>query len=225
MKHIKLESPELREEELPYKEFEYPIISRKFLPKPKNNSKKLFLDVLNNRTTRRQFTSLPFEKLNSVLWHSSRTIIKNSSKVGKRWEHRPVPSSGGKHPIDIFIFHEEQEQYALKLYQPTPHALAQLNVDQETILKLVEKVNYILPKQNATIIWFGAQFNRISAKYKFGESLVWRDAGALLTTISFVAESLELNYCPIGITGEPFVSNILNTKKVAGVGGIYLGEK
>lgn len=225
MKHINLKSPVVRPKEILYKEFEYPVISRRFLPEPNNNSKKLFTDLINNRTTRRQFASLSFEKLNSILWHSVRTITKNSSEDGIRWEHRPVPSSGGRHPIDIFIIDEKEEKPTLCLYQNTPHALAKLNVNQKTLIELLININNIVPKQNATIIWFGAQFDRISSKYKYGESLVWRDAGALLATLSFVAESLDLNYCPVGITGEPYFSKMLRTKKVIGVGGIYIGEK
>jgi hypothetical protein len=47
------------------------------------------------------------------------------------------------------------------------------------------------------------------SKYQNGESLIWLDAGALLSTIYLVAEASGLACCAVGITGAPWVTQAL----------------
>jgi len=76
------------------------------------------------------------------------------------------------------------------------------------------------------MLWFAAQFDRTLSRYNNGESLVWRDSGALAATIALVAECLHLSSCAIGITGEPFISQILDSKgALVGVGGLLIGQR
>jgi SagB-type dehydrogenase family enzyme len=225
MKRIEIASPVLRDQELSYQEFLYPILSKQFLPEPLINHSAPFLEVVNTRRSRRDFKRLTFEQLNALLWHSSRTINVASPKLQTRWEHRPAPSAGGRHPIDVFIVQQENGKNELSLYQSIPHALAALETDQENVNGLVLETEKILPRQEATVLWFGAQFERTLARYINGDSLVWKDAGALTATFSFVAEALNLNFCPIGITGEPYLSQCLHTTQVTGVGGAYVGSR
>jgi hypothetical protein len=92
--------------------------------------------------------------------------------------------------------------------------------------KLFVAVDEVVAPEQARMLWFGAQFERTLSKYENGESLVWRDAGALLATLSLVAECLSLNCCAIGITGEPFVSGMFGKdSNVVGVGGLLVGRR
>jgi SagB-type dehydrogenase family enzyme len=142
------------------------------------------------------------------------------------WEHRPHASAGGRHPIDIFIINTEDSKNSIYLYQPIFHSLAALDCQKEKVSELIEAINNVLPIQKGTIIWFGAQFAKTLSKYRNGESLVWKDVGVLTATITLVAEALNLNCCPLGITGEPFVSQIFaSEKEVVGVGGILIGGR
>lgn len=223
MIHINLKSPILREKELSYTEFNYPIISKTFLPEPNIQSSHSFCEVLNKRRSQRNFRLLNREYLNSLLWFSARTIETTSTNI--RWEHRPAPSAGGRHPIDIFVLDINKETTAVYLYQNAFHSLAELQLDKSKVSQLIVKAEEIIPRSQATIIWLGAQFERTTSRYEYGESLVWKDAGALTSTIALVAESLELNCCPLGITGEPYFSKAFNTNQIVGVGGIYVGNR
>jgi SagB-type dehydrogenase family enzyme len=225
MKRIEIGSPVLRSRELPYQEFTYPILSRQFLPEPIVKNSTPFLEVVGSRRSRRAYKPLASEQLNALLWHSSRTISVAPPELQVRWEHRPSPSGGGRHPIDVFILQRESGEYKLSLYQSIPHALATLEAAQENIAGLVLAAERVLPRQEATVLWFGAQFERTLSRYENGDSLVWKDAGALTATFSFVAEALGLNFCPIGVTGEPYLSQSLQTVKVIGVGGAYVGNR
>lgn len=223
MIHINLKSPVLREKELTFTEFAYPIISTNFLPEPNLNNSIPFCEVLNRRRSQRNFKLLSLECLNSLLWLSARTI--ETSSTNTRWEHRPSPSAGGRHPIDIFVLDINKGKTTFFLYQNANHSLAELQLNNDFVLQLIDKSEEVLPRNQATIIWLGAQFDRTMSRYEYGESLVWKDSGVLTSIIALVAESLELNCCPLGITGEPYFSKAFKTSQLVGVGGIYVGSR
>ena len=92
--------------------------------------------------------------------------------------------------------------------------------------RFLTSIDQVVSVGQGTIIWFGAQFDRTLSRYKDGESLVWRDTGALIATISLVAECLNLNCCALVIIGEPHFSQLLNSKGIViGVGGLLVGSK
>lgn len=226
MKWIKLRSPTLRETELKFQEFCYPVLSKKYLSKPSIEMNPLFFEVTERRRSFRQFKRLTHDRLNALLWFASRTISAAPVKSGIRWQHRPSPSAGGRHPIDIFIIDKNKGKSQVFLYQPVSHSLAQLKVDLERLNLFLGFLEEVLPIQEATIVWFGAQFERTLSKYKNGESLVWRDVGLLSATFALVAEALEINCCSIGPTGELLFPVIFNGEGVvSGVGGLYVGER
>lgn len=222
MKKVDLNSPILRTSELNYQEFDYKILNHHYLSEPAFRDFPTFENVIDNRETKRTFKTLSEEKLNSILWYSSRTI-RFSESSQPRWEHRPSPSAGGKHPIDLFIFNPLKNREIL-LYRNLTHALASIQTNEVERLGLLKEVKKILDIQSGTLIWFGAQFDRTLSRYKNGESLVWRDTGVLTAFIILTAAAINVNACPVGITGEPYFSKCLGTKQVIGVGGICLGE-
>jgi SagB-type dehydrogenase family enzyme len=226
MNKIDLASPSLREAEIFYTEFSYQIAEKAHLPLPEALPNIPFADILASRRSRRTFRAVSLQQLNSLLWHSARVINVNSPKA-IRWQHRPSPSGGGRHPIDLLIFTEERNSENVFLYDPVPHALARLkNVEDSLLDQFLYSINRIITLEQATVVWFAAQFERTLSRYQDGESIVWRDAGALLATISLTAECLGLPCCAIGITGEPLLSGLLNSNgKVVGVGGLLLGER
>lgn len=83
----------------------------------------------------------------------------------------------------------------------------------------------MVPAPEATKTLLVAEPGKTQAKYFNHESLVWRDAGALLATMGFVAEALNLNYCPIGITGEPWASMLSSEGNLVGVGAALIGGR
>lgn len=227
MRRTDLKTPILRRREIAYSEFRYPIVERTFLPQPIELPKTSFSEILSLRRSRREFDSLPPQKLNALLWYSARALEVNPPAHSTRWQHRPAASAGGRHPIDILILTRNDGKTAVHLYQPEPHALATLSIAREPWLEnLFSSISEIINAKNSTILWLAAQFDRTLSRYKHGESLVWRDAGVLIATISLVAECLRLNCCAIGITGEPFISQLLSSNRdVVGVGGMLVGQR
>jgi SagB-type dehydrogenase family enzyme len=170
-------------------------------------------------------------KIGSIKLAGSKTAIRDSGSLGGFFLEVVFvgfENSGlFRHPIDILVFNGQDRPRSVHLYQPEPHALAKLtDLDTSSMEKLCVAVDEVLAPEQAMMLWFGAQFERTLSKYENGESLVWRDAGALLATLSLVAECLSLNCCAIGITGEPFISGILGKdSNVVGVGGLLVGRR
>lgn len=225
MKRVDLPSPMPRLKELSYSEFKYAVIDKRYLPAPEQEIGREIGAVLSARRTRRVFKPISLDDLSLLLWHSARAASVSDPSAYTRWQHRPVPSAGGRHPIDLLVLRKCEGFWQVYLYNPISHSVSKLALRGGTSPdQFVDRINKVVPVGQATVIWFGAQFDRTMSKYKNGESLVWRDAGALISIISIVAEALEMNSCALGVTGEPWLSSLLDSgKNVVGAGGMLIG--
>jgi hypothetical protein len=66
--------------------------------------------------------------------------------------------------------------------------------------------------------------SRIRGRYQNWESLVWRDAGALIGGITLVASALGCASCPLGLSGGDEIKAILGMPEVMGVGVCIVGD-
>jgi hypothetical protein len=66
---------------------------------------------------------------------------------------------------------------------------------------------------------------KTAAKYEHFESLVWRDAGVVLGYMSIVAEALGLNFCPLGLVGDPWPPEQGGTLLLKGAGLAALSSR
>lgn len=223
---IELGSAEPQTPLLPFKEFVYPISAKAYLPVPSAEKSENFFEILERRSTRREFKAISLEKISNLLWYSAKVKATKSLGSGHVWQHRSTPSAGGRHPIDILIISRVDDLPQVQIYDPIAHAVGDLS---ELPLAPVEEFCLFLEANfevgDAVIFWFAAQIQKTSAAYKNATGLIYRDAGALETTMALTAEALGLNYCSIGLTGEPWVSQFLHSEGlVHGVGGILIGN-
>lgn len=227
MMHTRLNSPYKKGYERRPNEFHYSMVNVSYLPKPEEDYEKNFFRVLKSRSSRREWGSLSVKTLSFLLWYVAKTKTTSKEKSGFIWQHRHVPSGGGRHPIDLIVIRNIKNGPTVDLYDPYGHALVRINVANHKKLNLLlKKVNNILPFNEGALIWFVAQFDRTMSKYANGECLVWLDAGAILATIYLVAEAFHLNCCAVGITGEPWVSDFLSSNYLAeGVCGCLIGSR
>lgn len=216
-------------------DFSYQVVEREVLyldaPKPVRRS---FFSVLARRRTRRRFGRLLPADLSTILWFTAKTL-ETTWRPGatlrppsqRHWEHRVPPSAGGCHPIDTLVLLHPSADEVVYLYDPLQHVLRKLKLaDRECLRSLTLKLASAIDLGSGTVLWHVAQPQRTASKYNGADSLVWRDAGALVATTSFVAEALGLAACPIGMTGEPELSNALAGEgRVRGVGGCVVGSR
>ena len=209
MAHIRLNSPSLREPERAPQPFVYTCLGTRILPEPEPLPSPPLFEALSQRKSRREGLRPSREDIAQLLWHSARTLRTAREESGFLWQHRPSPSGGGRHPVDLLIC-SSLVQPDLELYDPMAHCLCRLKVaDQAALTQFLKEVDAVLPIGDAAILWFVAQPDKTMSKYRNGESLIWLDAGALLATIYLVAEASGLACCAVGITGAPWVAQAL----------------
>lgn len=169
-------------------------------------SEPLTLDLgalLEQRQTRREFTrTLTDDKLGEFLWLACRSRSSRASPFGFEQESRSHPSAGAMHPIHVLLARDAQDW---QRYEPVEHALVQLTGTRTAAATAREESAALLPVDQGVLIALAAEPGKTAAKYENPESLVWRDAGAVLGYMSVAAEALGLSFCPLGILGERFV--------------------
>lgn len=228
MQHIDLSGPTLRNVEVAYEEYAYAVARKRYMPRPAAICTTGVCQVMLRRRTRRSFGDVGEQQLSEVLWHTSKVLEMHLATRSTRCQHRPTPSAGGRHPIDLLVARPEVPLGDTKvaLYDPIAHALCDLILpDENQFDQLLCALDQALPLGKGTVLLFAAQFDRMLSKYVNGESLVWRDAGALVASISIVAEAFELSCCPVGFTGEPWLSRAFRSSLITGVGGCVIGTK
>ena len=199
----------------------------RYLIPPKNKLRIQFSKVLNNRRSIREFNRMKDEDLHKLLWFAAHTQSSFREDGGYIWQHRASPSAGGRHPIDIIICKLEQSPIVIfaDLYDSASHSLRRLKTDRVQLVAFWTNVTQALEPQDGTVLWFVAQPERTLSKYENGNALLLLDAGALISTFSFVASALGLNCCAVGCTGDPWITDALDGQgKLIGTTGLVIGS-
>jgi SagB-type dehydrogenase family enzyme len=179
--------------------------------------------TLEDRRSERTFAAVPDALLGTLLWHTARTKESGPSSLGFQIEHRLAPSAGAIHPIHVVVQLADGGGWAR--YNPQEHSLDVLLNGGRLLQPLVDQCEKVLPLGNGRLALFVAEPGMTAAKYDNSESLVWRDAGILQGCLALVAASLGLNYCLLGITGNPWVTTLSNQGKLQGVGVAIFGAR
>jgi SagB-type dehydrogenase family enzyme len=201
--------------------FNFNISAYSSLPKASNDAKPLFFDILNSRKSERNFSKINVLQLSNLLWHSAKFKKVSMSKDGQLLLKRNNPSAGSIHAIDFFISLPEGKRN-LFYYDPFTHRLAKLELNKTVFTNFFKDINERINCKNATIVWFGICPAIVESKYRFSESLIWREAGVLLMTVQLTAAALKLKSCPIGTLGEPYFSRLIGNGIIS-LGGILVG--
>lgn len=181
-----------------------------------------FGEILSLRMSQRSFKVVDDQQLGRFLWHACRTRGMGASELGFDLEHRASPSAGAIHPIHVVMKRPGDDRWWL--YRPRTHELTVIKRASRKLLGLYEYSQEVLKGDDAIRILFLAEPGKTLGKYRDGCSLIWRDAGALLAVMALTATALGLNFCPLGITGEPWASKLVDQGKLAGVGLALLGD-
>jgi hypothetical protein len=110
-------------------------------------------------------------------------------------------------------------------YEPVEHALITLTGSEQLAQGAREQAGEAAPSTDAVLIGLVAESGKTAAKYEFPETLVWRDAGVVLGYLSLVAEALKLNFCPLGMTGDAYISPLSDSQLLLGAGLALLGAR
>jgi SagB-type dehydrogenase family enzyme len=181
-----------------------------------------FFEVLDRRQSSANLGPIDIPRLSTFLWFAHHTDQFVSGKK-LQWQHRPSPSAGGIYPIDFVLSNVPDQTTSLLSYDAAGHLLYTLTKPiSPNVVDLNTAALQVKPEPHAVVIWFVAHPYLVTAKYRKCESLIWRDAGALLATCYLVATALGLKGCALGLTGEPYLSKMIHPN-IRGVGAFLLG--
>jgi hypothetical protein len=119
---------------------------------------------------------------------------------------RPTVSSGALHPVECIVV-DWRGAMRIMRYAPREHHLELLiQHESNAALTFAQTCREILPTAARTAIVLVGDGARLAAAYDNSASLLWRDAGALLQTLSLVATAYRMAFCPLGLLGREVVN-------------------
>ncbi|RZK34503.1 MAG: SagB/ThcOx family dehydrogenase [Hymenobacter sp.] len=216
-------TPKTHEDTIPV--FAYPVKEKTMLQQPIGGDHCAdFFELAMTRRSSYHFGSLLSRQLDHLLWFAAKALATRVQADGYVLSHRPSPSAGARHPIDILVCSSGSPP-TIAYYNVFEHSLYALSVDTEIVGALLSHVNTAVDMQDGVFLWLLAHPSRTAAKYEHAESLIWRDAGALLQQIQLTATALKLSSCPLGTLAEPFANQLFEKMgNVVSAGGIIVGN-
>lgn len=110
------------------------------------------------------------------------------------------------HPIHVLVARDVEPWMR---YDPVTHELVELLGSTDSAAAGRDVASHIIELRRGVLLGLVTEPGKTSVKYENHETLVWRDAGVVLGYMSLVAEALGLSFCPLGITGHPYLTAYL----------------
>lgn len=222
MDWIDLGNPRPRAKVTPYSPLSWPITSRLALRTPSTTAlpRADYAELALRRRTRREFGPVNLDLLGALLALTCRTTNNGHSDLGFPTSFRPCPSAGAIHPIHVVVLTPDLGWHC---YDPATHALLAIGSALDPLPARTSMLEVVYAPES-TLLFLAAEPGMTAAKYSDAASLVWRDAGVLIGLLALASEALDLSFCPLGVTGEPWISNLLDQPGLSGVGAALVGS-
>lgn len=218
-----LGSPTPRHEPVVYTPWVWPIERSISLPLAPASAG-AWSEVSSTRRSRRTFAPIKLEQIGMLLRHTLYCHRTADSPLGFALQQRAVPSAGAIHPVHL-VMQMPDDPATWARYNPLTHALDVMGTSAEVLDALRIEADRVLVAQPGSLLLFIAEPAKTAAKYENADSLVWRDAGLMQGALATSAEALGLNYCLLGITGDPWVGQLTDQCQLVGVGLAALGAR
>jgi SagB-type dehydrogenase family enzyme len=218
-----LGSPVPRPEPATYSPWQWPMIRSIPLPQAAPVLSR-WPDALAERRSRRTFAPVKLEDVSTLLWNTLHCQRTAQSPMGFDLQQRPIPSGGAIHPVHLVIQVPGQPGEWAR-YNPLAHSLDVIGPRAGILDALVGAAEELIAFHPGSLLIFVAEPAMTAAKYENANSVVWRDAGVMQGALAIAAEGLGLNYCLLGITGDPWVGQLSEQCQLVGVGLAALGAR
>lgn len=161
--------------------------------------------------------------LAALLWHSTFLRYRGTDGRFGTWESRSAPASGGLHGIHILCLPLDA-RHVPGVYDDERHGLRSPHPMARARELNAASVAELTGARSGTTIQFVADQARYRACYDNAETLVWRDAGAMLAVVTLVATGLGLASVPLGRHGDAIVELAGIGNGLLAVGGVHIGS-
>lgn len=162
--------------------------------------------VLRSRRSDRVFSEAPIEEVAFVVRETLRAdFVGVDAKCGRKL--KAVMSSGALHPVKCVLLGQEGSPI---YYDDVGDRFLSVGVrDAQQLNAFLQKCQSVLPEANGHWVALIADSRDLSRLYSDHQSLLWRDAGAVIQTMALVTEARGLAFCPLGILGQHLIDALL----------------
>lgn len=160
--------------------------------------------LLRQRRSVRDLRPCTLADLSTLLFNGARVLDEWRDHQGINVSHRPHPSAGGRHPLLILALVSNVDGLApgAWAFDPSRCVLTDAGFDPDRIDDaFVAASNALGGLRPPALLLAVAEPERTLSRYPAGTAHLWRDAGALLTTLHLLAASLDLASCIVGTSG------------------------
>ncbi|HBY85443.1 MAG TPA: hypothetical protein DEO86_06170 [Colwellia sp.] len=206
-----------------------PILSVKFevlevipLDAPVCSKDVSFIEVLENRKSVREFTSVGLSTIGHLLYLSNRVKEASVNEFGHIIEKTSVATPGSLNATHCVL--RSPENGSWYHYNARKHMLELIGVSEDELDKFAKTCFSLIPgSENSWLLWYINDIELLESKYDDPVTLAYRDAGGIATTHGLVCQYLGINFCQIGLHGNHEAQYILNERKLIGVGVALIG--
>ncbi len=191
--------------------------------KPVLRPRATLLDTLERRQSRAG-GKVEDDQLSALLFHTMRLRFRRNDGRFGTWESRNTPAAGGLHGVHLLCLPISLDQPA-GVYDEDRHTLVAKEELHAARALNCRSVQLIANAQSGTTIQFVADAKRYESCYEYAQSLIWRDAGAILAILTLVATALDLFAIPLGRQGQDIVNCLGLDNDFLGVGGVHVGSR
>jgi len=136
---------------------------------------------------------------------------------------RPAMSAGALHPISVLIIPNRDDRRVFH-YNSKEHCLESLQADESCVGQWLDQCELVLPEADGSYLVFVADITVTGTVYERPESLIWRDAGALLQTIAIASTAFQLLFCPLGLLGSEIAAIFADPRRLVSAGAAVVGQ-
>lgn len=167
-----------------------------------------FVNVLLSRRTRRACEPMDLHDVLSLI-----QFAVNSRQIGEgdnlgRLRKIPI-SAGAMHPVEVLVVAGPGVSEPI-LYCDSYNTFGTVQFHSPELAKIeLQALAEIVPQAAGHFLLFVANLRHIAQAYEQPRSLLWRDAGALLQTLSLIATALDCAFVPFGSTGSSLLDALI----------------
>jgi hypothetical protein len=194
------------------------------LEKPQPRVHRDFGDVLEARRSAIG-QSVDWPTVAELLWYAAGYRgYAEAGRAGLPIGWSACPTSGGLQSIRIVCISDDGS--APKLYEPENHAFVVLPADRKAVQaeNRAAVMSVTGAHRGCTLRLIGDR-TKLSAAYENSDTLLFRDAGGIATTLCLCAEWLGLSACPLGFLGDVFLPILgLPNHRFRGAGAVQISK-
>lgn len=182
-----------------------------------------FANVVRARRSKRAIAAASLEQVAQVVREALKAdFVGYGEKQGRRL--KAVLSAGALHPVKAIILRRDQRPI---VYDDGADQFLSVQVrDASAYTAFLRTCATVLPDADGHWVALIADCWTVRSLYSNHESLVWRDAGAVIQMMALLAEAHEMAFCPLGVLGGEIIEALLpETSDIIPVGVVVLGRK